>query len=111
MSQANDKGLNESQLNVKFNVIPKTKLDPFQQHFASFKNGLVTSDPGNLVVTPLYSENAEKIYRMEPREDDVWIVTYPKCGKRIYHFFKHLTYSNVEIRSKVQLGRLNWRGC
>jgi len=27
-----------------------------------------------------FEEVAERIYNMEIRPDDIWIVTYPKCG-------------------------------
>jgi hypothetical protein len=27
-----------------------------------------------------FADVAEKIYNFEIRKDDIWIVTYPKCG-------------------------------
>lgn len=30
-----------------------------------------------------YGENAEKVYQFAPRADDVWLVTFPKCGNYI----------------------------
>lgn len=35
---------------------------------------------GNLLFPRRYKDVAEEIYNMELRPDDVWIVTYPKCG-------------------------------
>lgn len=29
----------------------------------------------------MFLEAVERIKNMEVREDDVWIITYPKCGK------------------------------
>ena len=89
MSRFNDESFKQLQLNVKFNLIPKTRLKKFTQHFAGYKNGLMISEPGKLVVTPLYGQNAEKIYRLEPRKDDVWLITFPKCGK-----FKSISFTN-----------------
>lgn len=80
MSRFEDDRFKQIQLNVSFNVIPKTRLKRFQQHFTGYKSGMVRSNPGRYVMSPPYGENAEKIYRFEPRSDDVWIVTFPKCG-------------------------------
>ena len=33
-----------------------------------------------LVVPARFQDIAEKMYNMEVRKDDVWIITYPKCG-------------------------------
>ena len=68
------------QLGVKFHTIPETKLERFSRLFAGNRHGLVCSQPGNFVATPMYGDNAEKIYRLEPRTDDIWLVTFPKCG-------------------------------
>lgn len=84
MSDFDDEHFKQLKLNVKFNVIPKTRLKAFTQLFAGFQSGLVRCEPGNQVLTPRLSENVEKIYRLEPREDDVWLLTFPKCGKTWY---------------------------
>jgi hypothetical protein len=81
MSRFGDEKLKQPQLKVKFNVIPKTKSKEFQQLFNGPKNGLVRSEPGNFVMTPLYGNCTEKLYQLQPRSDDVWLLTFPKCGK------------------------------
>ena len=83
MSRFNDEKFKQLQLKVKFNAIPKTRLKKFNQHFNGYKNGLVRSEPGKFVMTPLYGSHAEKLYRMKPRSDDIWLLTFPKCGKYI----------------------------
>ena len=81
MSRFDDEKFKQPQLKVKFDVIPKTKSKEFQQLFNGTKNGLVRSEPGNFVMTPLYGSYAEKLYQLQPRSDDVWLLTFPKCGK------------------------------
>lgn len=55
--------------------------------------------PSGCIMTPLYPELAQKFLDFEVREDDVWIVTFPKCGncisthysiicKKLYWIFK-----------------------
>ncbi|TRY80498.1 hypothetical protein TCAL_13165 [Tigriopus californicus] len=36
--------------------------------------------PGRIFLPKAYEEDAKRIYNMELRPDDIWIVTYPKCG-------------------------------
>ena len=38
------------------------------------------SIPGNVWMPKKYRAAAEKIYNFEVKEDDIWIVTFPKCG-------------------------------
>ena len=68
------------QLKVKFNAIPKTKLKSFTKSFPSYDEGLVKSEPGGFVIPPYYCENAERIFRIKPRQDDIWLLTFPKSG-------------------------------
>lgn len=66
--------------NVTFKVIEKSLTDKFQAHFPNYTEGLVRGEPGGFVLTPEYARHAEKLRNFKPREDDVWIVTFPKCG-------------------------------
>lgn len=93
MSRFDDEKFKQLQLKVKFNVIPKTRLKTFSKLFTGYTLGLTKSEPGNFVMTPMYAENADKIYRMKPRSDDVWLLTFPKCGKlrQKFHYSKMAT--------------------
>ncbi len=80
---SNDKensDLSVPQLNVNFQPIPKTQLESFKKVFTAYKDGLVRSDPGGFVMVPRYGANAERIYQIKPRRDDVWLLTFPKTG-------------------------------
>ena len=44
------------------------------------ENPMVRSEPGDVYMTKKFALLAEAVYNMEVRPDDVWIVTYPKCG-------------------------------
>ncbi|KAI9563009.1 hypothetical protein GHT06_010465 [Daphnia sinensis] len=65
---------------VQFHEIPKTLSESFKELFTGYDEGLVRSEPGGFVATPTYARNAEKIFRMQVRSDDVWLLTFPKCG-------------------------------
>ena len=42
-------------------------------------DGLV-SDPLGIYIPQSMEKVAEKVYNFKVRPDDIWIVTYPKCG-------------------------------
>lgn len=82
---SDDDGFKSSQLKVKFDIIPTTMTENFNQLFPGFHtSGLVRSYPGNFVMTQLYGKNAYKIHQMEPRKDDIWLLTFPKSGNLFF---------------------------
>ena len=34
----------------------------------------------NIILPSKFEKSAERIWNFKPRKDDIWIVTYPKCG-------------------------------
>jgi len=49
-------------------------------HENSFYRSMMKSSPMNVMLPQKFEKFAEKIWNFTPREDDIWVVTYPKCG-------------------------------
>jgi hypothetical protein len=70
--------------NITFNSVEKSLNGDFKEHFTNYElHGLMKSQPGGFLLTNGYARHAKEISRFQPRSDDVWVVTYPKCGKSI----------------------------
>ena len=81
VNQNNKKaGRPELKLDIKFTSIPKTRSESFAKVFTAYDDGLERSEPGGFVVTPDFGSNIDDVYRLVPRPDDVWLLTFPKCG-------------------------------
>lgn len=44
-------------------------------------DGMIRAGPENMVLPVGYEMKAEDIYNFQPREDDVWIATFPRSGE------------------------------
>jgi hypothetical protein len=71
------------QLQVEFALVPGTTGDQFQKDFPAYADGLVGSSPGGYVALSEYPKKAETVYNLKPRADDVYVLTFPKCGNYI----------------------------
>ncbi|XP_045029307.1 sulfotransferase 1E1 isoform X1 [Daphnia magna] len=63
----------------QFYPMPDTKIPPFTEHFR-FPEGLARCEPGGFVLTEEFGRHAHELVNFKPRKDDVWVVTFPKCG-------------------------------
>ena len=69
-----------TELKVKFS--PVTEEEQLSVLY-SVKQEFHKGEPGGLIMAGdfIYTSGHEKIFQLKPREDDVWLVTFPKCGK------------------------------
>ncbi|XP_046451193.1 luciferin sulfotransferase-like isoform X2 [Daphnia pulex] len=66
---------------VKFNLITQSKLaGPFTDHFPHYAGGVARSEPGGFVISQEFGHHAHEFFYFQPRKDDVWMLTFPKCG-------------------------------
>ncbi|PSN52262.1 hypothetical protein C0J52_08331 [Blattella germanica] len=66
----------------RFEEIKGSKVDAFvRSHEKYYKGGLLRIWPPGCAMFTAYRENMERVRRLKVYPDDVWIVTYPKCGK------------------------------
>lgn len=53
----------------------------------------IVSPPG-VVLPGTYKNYAQRILDLEVREDDIWVISFPKCGE-IFLIFINLTSCNL----------------
>jgi hypothetical protein len=87
---------------VKFNLITQSKLaGPFTDHFPHYAGGVARSEPGGFVISQEFGHHAHEFFYFQPRKDDVWMLTFPKCGMHgqfgILLFFKRNASGNFVV--------------
>merc|ERR1712141_83532 len=65
-------------------------------------DGLV-SDPLGIYIPKSMEKVAEKVYNFKVRHDDIWIVTYPKCGTTWTQELVWQMVNNVDIDTAKKL--------
>ena len=60
------------------------------------------TSPHGYVTSPEFAKQAEEIYNFEPRSDDVYVLTFPKCGKwaQTRICFKKTYFTIFKIKNK-----------
>lgn len=70
------------------------------------KDCLIEVNPGRVLMPPDFKEIGERIIDLKVREDDVWLVSYPRTGKLN---FKNYYYLIIVLKRKVTtLALLIW---
>lgn len=49
------------------------------------KDSFLQYNPGRFIMPPQYKNLAQQILDFEVREDDVWVISYPRTGKIFYN--------------------------
>jgi len=65
---------------MDMNWNPVQDNEKIKKEFLGYRDGLVQSAEGNWTMLPTTAKLVPTIMDMEVRDDDVWVVTYPKCG-------------------------------
>ena len=61
---------------------------------------MMKSSPMNVYMPARFRDFAQKIWDFEPRKDDVWIITYPKCGTTLTQELMWQIANGVDIDSE-----------
>jgi hypothetical protein len=68
---------------------------------------MVRSEPANVYMPKNFLLFAERIYNFKLRPDDIWIVTYPKCGTT----WAQVIFSNcclMEVKTVATIHGFRW---
>ena len=57
----------------------------FHQKQHGYKRGFVRLMPYNQVMPKDYMKHAKRIHDFKIRDNDVWISSFPKCGRKIFN--------------------------
>jgi len=67
---------------VNFEVLQGPLVDKFLTAKQAFRdNSIIRVWPPGCVISAEFQHHAEKIRKFTVKEDDVWIITYPKSGE------------------------------
>ena len=67
-------------LQVEFVPTSESSDPKFLKDFPNYVLGTIRSEPGDYVTSPSYAKAAESIYNLKLRPDDVFVISFPKCG-------------------------------
>ena len=73
------------EMQIRFSLIEKSRSAEYIADFPFYVDGLVRGEPGGFVLTPSYASVADKFLNIPLRSDDVWVITFPKCGNSNRH--------------------------
>ena len=55
--------------------------EKFTKSFTAFEEGFIKLQPYNQVVPRCFLKYEKRIKEFQTRPDDVWVASFPKCGK------------------------------
>ena len=55
--------------------------EKFNKSFTAFKEGFIKLQPYNQIVPRCFLKYEKRIKDFQTRPDDVWVASFPKCGK------------------------------
>jgi len=74
--------MEEIKQELKYEVLRGPLVDKFITANQAFHaDGIIKVWPPSSAILAEFRHHAEKIRKFTVKEDDVWIVTYPKCGE------------------------------
>ena len=65
-------------LPYQWEELSKEENEKTKKHFPCHE--LIRMTPSKVVMPKSFLQLAPRIHNLEVRDDDVWIITYPKCG-------------------------------
>lgn len=75
---------------LRFSVVPESKIPPFTEHFPYY-SGVMRCEQTGFNLSPEFVEHINEFTDFQPRTNDAWVVTFPKCGIDI-----HLVFINIQ---------------
>ena len=76
---------NHLEMEPKFEYPDEETAARFRKAYPGYYRGWVRSQPGNLMLPVMYTENWMTYCNFKIRPDDVFVLSHPKSGK-LYHF-------------------------
>ena len=82
----------------RFNVSERKSIYPVEN---SIYHSLIKSEPMNVYLPKHFESMAKDIWNFKLRKDDIFIVTYPKCGTTLTQELMWQIANNVQVESEI----------
>lgn len=72
---------------VSFEVVEGPLIEKLKASQEEFSNGFVRIQPYNQVFPREFLKFEKRLKNFEVREQDIWVASFPKCGRKQLTFF------------------------